>query len=181
MSLNPQNRQRLLLIVVAAGVGLLILDSVILTPLGKTWTAHATEIAKLKQDVARGRGVLDGGQRTQRRWTEMQANALPKDAAEAEQKLLTAFDGWGRANNIELGSIKPQWKKGTDRYSTLECRIDATGSVAMLSRFIFEMEKSPLALRVDSVELTARDEGGNRLTLGLIVSGVRMSPLEGRL
>lgn len=181
MSFNSQNRQQLLLIVVAAGIGLLLLDYVIITPLGKTWTAHTVEIAKLKQDVARGRGVLGNGPRTQQRWAEMQANALPKDAAEAEQKLLTAFDGWGRANNIELGSIKPQWKKGTDRYSTLECRIDATGSLGMLSRFLFEVEKSPLALRVDSVELTARDDGGNRLTLGLIVSGVRMAPLEGRL
>ncbi len=178
---NPQNRQKLLLLVVGIGVALLILDSVVFTPLTKTWQAHAAEIAKLKKDVARGRGVIETGPRAERRWKEMQEGALPKDAASAEQIMISSMDNWGRANSIELGSIKPQWKKGTDKYSTLECRVDATGSISMLTRFLFELEKSPLALRVDSVELTARDDGGNRLTLGLIVSGLRMAPLEGRL
>jgi hypothetical protein len=111
----------------------------------------------------------------------MQSEALPKEPAQAEQDVISAFDRWGRSNNIELGSIKPQWKRGTtNRYSQLECRVDATGSLATLSRFLYEVEKSKLPLRVDSVELTSRDEYGQKLTLGLLVSGLRLSPLEGR-
>ena len=181
MKLTPQNRQKVLLIATAAAVALYVLDAVVIVPLTKTWQTHAAEIVKLKKDVARGRSLIERGPQTQRKWTEMQAGALPKDAAQAEQDLISAFDRWGRDNRIELGSIKPQWKRGTDRYSTLECRVDATGTLATLSRFLYELEKSPIALRVDSVELTARDEGGNKLTLGLIVSGLRMAPLEGRL
>lgn len=181
MSNDAQKRQRLLLIIVGIAVGLLILDSVVFTPLTKMWQAHAAEITKLKQDVARGRGVVANGPRAEQRWRTMQSTALPPDPAQAEQAMISAFDKWGRDNNIELGSIKPQWKKGTNKYSTLECRVDATGSLASLTRFMFELEKSPLALRVDSVELTTRDDGGNRITLGLIVSGLRMTPLEGRL
>ena len=181
MKLTPQNRQKVLLIATAAAVALYVLDAVLITPLTKTWQTHAAEIVKLKKDVARGRSLIERGPQTQRKWAEMQAGALPKDAAQAEQDLISAFDRWGRDNRIELGSIKPQWKRGTDRYSTLECRVDATGTLATLSRFLYELEKSPIALRVDSVELTARDEGGNKLTLGLIVSGLRMAPLEGRL
>jgi hypothetical protein len=181
MNFNPQNRQKVLLIATAAAIALYVLDAVLITPLTQTWQTHAAEIVKLKKDVARGRGLIERGPQTQRKWTEMQAGALPKDAAQAEQDLISAFDRWGRDNRIELGSIKPQWKRGTDRSSTLECRVDATGTLATLSRFLYELEKSPIALRVDSVELTARDEGGNKLTLGLIVSGLRMAPLEGRL
>ena len=181
MNVNPQNRQKLLLIATAAAVALYVLDAVLITPLTKTWQAHAAEIVKLKKDVARGRGMIERGPQTQRKWTEMQTGALPKDAAQAEQDLISAIDRWGRDNRIELGSIKPQWKRGTTRYSTLAGRVDASGTLATLSRFLYELEKSPIALRVDSVELTARDEGGNKLTLGLIVSGLRMSPLEGRL
>jgi hypothetical protein len=42
------------------------------------------------------------------------------------------------------------------------------------------VEKSPLALRIDSLELNARDESGGKLSLGLLVSGLRLVPLEGR-
>lgn len=181
MNLNPQNRQKVLLLATAALVVLYVLDAILITPLTKTWQAHAAEIVKLNKDVTRGRSLIERGPQTQRLWKEMQDGALPKDAAQAEQELITAFDRWGRDNRVELGSIKPQWKRGTDRFSTLECRVDATGTIATLSRFLYELEKSPMALRVDSVELTSRDEGGNRLTLGLIVSGLRMTPLEGRL
>ena len=112
----------------------------------------------------------------------MQGGALPRDAAQAEQDLISAFDRWRQASSIELGSIKPQWKRGAnERYSTLECRVDATGSLATLSRFLYELEKSPLALRLDSVELNARDESGQKLTLALIVSGLRFATLEAKL
>lgn len=178
MKLNLPNRQRALVIGAGAMVALYLLDRVLFTPLTKMWQAHTAEIVKLQKDVARGRGAIARAAQTERVWAEMQANALPKDPAQSEQDLLSAFDRWGRANNIELSSLRPQWKRGTDRYSLLECRVDATGTIPTLSRFIYELERSPLALRVESVELTSRDDYGSKLTLGLIVSGLRLSPLE---
>lgn len=181
MSKTPPNRQRLLLILAGVGLLLLVGDSLLLTPLTNAWQSRAAEIARLEKNVTSGRGVIERAARTLSLWTEMQSQALPKDPAKSEQDLITAFDRWGRAAGIELGSIKPQWKRGaTPRYSQLECRVDATGTLAALSRFLYEVEKSPLALRVDAVELTSRDDQGQRLTLGLLVSGLRLVPLEGR-
>lgn len=181
MTKTPPNRQRLLLVLAGAGLLLLVGDSLVLTPLTKAWQSRKAEIARLQQNVTEGRGVIERAARTQGLWTEMQSQALPKDPAKAEQDLITAFDRWGRATGIELGAIKPQWKRGAaPRYSQLECRVDATGSLATLSRFLYEVEKSPLALRIDAVELTARDDQGQRLSLGLLVSGLRLVPLEGR-
>jgi hypothetical protein len=181
MNLSPSNRQRLLMILAGAAVLLLVLDSLVLTPLTKGWQTRRAEISRLQKNVTEGRSMIERADRTRVLWAEMQAQALPKEAAKAEQDLITAFDRWGRATNIELGSIKPQWKRGaTDRYSQLECRVDATGSLATLSRFLYEVENSTLALRVDSVELTSRDELGQKLTLGLLVSGLRLAPLEGK-
>ncbi len=79
------------------------------------------------------------------------------------------------------GSIKPLWKHGaTDAYSLLECRLDATGTLPALSRFLYELEKSPLAMHAESVELVSRDDTGQRLTLSLTITGLRLAPLEGK-
>lgn len=181
MKINASNRQRLLMILAGTAVALLVLDSLVITPLTKAWQARSAEIARLQKNVTEGRGILARADRTRAMWAEMQSQALPKDAAKAEQDLITAFDRWGRSSGIELGSIKPQWKRGaTSRYSQLECRVDATGSLATLGRFLYEVEKSTLALRVDSLELTARDDSGQKLSLGLLVSGLRLTPLEGK-
>jgi hypothetical protein len=181
MTTSPANRQRLLMILAGAAVFLLVVDSLVISPLTKGWQTRRAEIAKLQKNVTEGRSLIERAASTQAKWAEMQAQALPKEAAKAEQDLISAFDRWGRGANVELGSIKPQWKRGTtSRYSLLECRVDATGSLATLSRFLFEVEKSTLALRVDSVELTSRDDSGQKLTLGLLVSGLRLAPLEGK-
>ena len=179
LNLNLPNRQRTLVIGALAMIALYILDSILIEPLYHVWQTHSAEIAKLQKSVAEGRNTIAHAAQTERFWAEMQANALPKDPAQAEQDVLKAFEQWRSANNIEFSSQRPQWKRGaTDRYSLMELRVDATGTIPTLSRFLYELERSPLALRVDSIELTARDEGGSKLTLGLIVSGLRLSPLE---
>lgn len=181
MSKTPVNRQKLLMLLAGASIGLLLLDSLVLSPLTKAWQMRSAEITRLKKSVTEGRSVIERADRTRRLWAEMQAQAMPADPAKSEQDLITAFDRWGRAAGVELGSIKPQWKRGTsNRYSQIECRVDATGSLAALTRFLYEVEKSALALRVDSVELNARDDSGSRLSLGLLVSGLRLVPLEAR-
>lgn len=180
MKLNSlPNRQRLLVIGAGAAVALYILNSVLITPLTNLWKAHSLEITQLKKSVSSGRETIARAQQTQRIWAEMQANALPKDTAQAQQEVLAAFDKWRNANNLEFSSQRPQWKgRPADRFSLMEYRVDATGTMPTLSRFLYELERSPLALRVDSVEITSRDDYGQKLTLGLVVSGLRMAPAE---
>lgn len=183
MIANLPPRQRLLAIIVGVGVVLLVLDRAVIDPLLNTWRAHAAEIVKLETSVREGRGLIARQAQLERNWAEMQANALPKDPAQSEQDVLSAFDRWAQANRIEIGSIRPQWKRGSDRasadrYSVLECRVDATGNLGALTRFLYELERSPLALRVESLEMSSRDDNGGKITLGLVVSGLRLTPLE---
>jgi len=176
----PQ-RQRWMIIIAASTVGLLVLDRLVITPLTAHWKQRSDEIAVLQRSIAAGRGVTERKERTESLWKEIQSGSLPADAATAEQTVLSAFDQWGRANRIDVASIKPQWKRGASaKYSLLECRVDAAGSLSNLSRLIYDVERSPLALRVDSIELSARDEQGQTLSLGLIVSGLRLTTLEAR-
>lgn len=181
MNAPPAHRQRMLIIAAIVAVALLVGDRVLFTPLTNAWRTRSAEIEKLQQNVTEGRGVLAGAARTQATWADMQAHALPKDPAQAEQQLISAVDEWGRSSSVELGSIKPQWKRGaSSRYSLLECRVDATGSLDRLTHFLYEVEKSPLALRIEAIELTARDPFGQKLSLGILVSGLRMAPLEAK-
>jgi hypothetical protein len=181
MSQKISQRQRLLFLVAGISIALLILDRIAFTPLTALWRSHAAEITRLEADVANGTSLINRAQSLQQTWADMQARALPKDPSQAEQDLITALDRCRRTSGIELGSIKPQWKRGiTDRSSLLECRIDATGSLATLGRFAYEVEKSSLALRIDSLAMSTRDETGQKIALELVVTGLRLSPLEAK-
>jgi hypothetical protein len=89
--------------------------------------------------------------------------------------VLKAFDRWREDSRITLTSIKPQPKRGVDDLPTLEFRVDASGNLATITRFLYEVEKDPLALKLDLVELGTRDNDGALLTLVLQVSGLLYS------
>jgi len=87
----------------------------------------------------------------------MRTNTLPIETSAAESLVLKAFDRWSQESRISITSIKPQWKHNADEYMTLECRVDAFGNLPTLTRFLYDVEKDPLALKIDALEITTRD------------------------
>jgi hypothetical protein len=170
------NRQQVLLLVAGIAIGLLVADSLILQPLTRSWKARAERIVELRKYIAQGQQVLERETITRSRWNHMRTNTLSANISLAEQQMLKAFDRWAQDSRITTTSIKPQWKRAQDDSMTLECRVDASGSLATISRFLYNLEKDPLAVRVEALELASRDDGGNQLTLGLQVSGLVLQP-----
>jgi hypothetical protein len=179
--MKADKRQQLLIILTVAIVGLFALDKLVLTPLMASWKARSDEVAKLRKDITAGKGVIQRESFTRKRWNEMRKNTLPVNASQAEQEMLRAFDKWSQESRISVSSIRPQWKRGTTSdHSLLECRLDAAGSLSALTKFMHLLELSPMALKVETIELTTRDNNGSQIAMGLLVTGLRLAPLEGK-
>jgi Tfp pilus assembly protein PilO len=173
-----KNRQQLLIIVAGAVFGLLIADALILSPLTKSWQARSKRITELRKQVDDGEKLLKRADALKSRWEQMQKNALPNNNSLAEQQVLTAFDKWSQDARISVNSITPQWKRDRDDLQTLECRVDASGSVGTLAKFLYNVEHDPVALKIESVEISTRDKDGQNLSLGLQVSGLVLNGTE---
>jgi hypothetical protein len=166
------NRQQLLVLLAVAAFALLIGDRVIFTPMTKAWKARGERIADLRKQVERGEALVTRERTVRDRWAQMRTGALPDNTSLAEQQVLKAFDTWAQDSRVSISSILPQWKQDSDDYKTLECRVEAAGDLDTLARFLYEIEKDPMALKLDAVELNARDAAGQQLTLGVQVSGL---------
>jgi hypothetical protein len=171
-----ENRQRLLAIVAGAALGLLITDKLIVGPLVQGWKQRAAQIIDLRKSIAQGSQVLEREDRIRERWESMRTNTLPENVSEAENEVLRGFERWSEESLIGVSSIKQQWKRAGEDYLTLECRADASGSIQELAHFLYLVEKDPLALKVEAMEITARDESGRQLSLALQVSGLQLNP-----
>ncbi len=176
--MNVSNRQQLLVIIAAAGVVLLACDSLLLTPLNRLWKERAARIVELRKSVAQGSSILEREQTLRDRWDSMRTNTLGSDVSAAENQVLKAFDKWALDSRIGINSIKPQGKgkRDEDEYMTLKCRVDAVGSLSALTRFLYEIEKDPMALKVEDLEISTRDAQGRQLALRLQVSGLILNP-----
>lgn len=166
------NRQQFLAILAIAAVALLASDRLVFTPLVSAWKTRAERIAKLKEDVANGEALLARETAIRQRWEQMRTNALAGEPSVAENQVFKAFERWAQDSRITINSIKPQWKKPADDFMTLECSVEATGNISALTRFLYNIEKDPLAVRIVAMQITARDDSGEQLTLSMQVSAL---------
>jgi len=60
----------------------------------------------------------------------------------------------------------------------LQCRVEGAGNLKAVSRFLYEMEKSTTALKLDNLEITAHDNEGQQLTVSMQVSGLVLGAQE---
>ena len=171
-----KNRPQMLAVVAIAAVALFAADKLIRAPLTRVWKARAEQITNLRKQVGEGERLRQREQGIRSRWEQMRTNTLPNNTSLAEQQVLKAFDTWAQESRVSVTSIAPQWKRSADDFMTLDCRVEASGSLATVSRFLYDIEKDAMALKLDSVEITARDKDGQQLSLGLQISGLVLNP-----
>jgi hypothetical protein len=167
-----RNRQQMLGIVAITAVTLFAGDKIIIEPLTSTWQARSKKIAELRKQVEEGSRLARRSQSLQSHWDQMRTNTLPTTPSFAEHQVLNAFDRWSQESHISVTSISPQWKHDSDDFMTLECRMEGAGNIATISRFLYDLERDPMALKLENVEISSRDSDGQQLALGLQVSGL---------
>jgi Tfp pilus assembly protein PilO len=172
--MNVKNRQQVLIIVTLSLLALYLGNLMVFGPMYNWWKSRQTQVADLRQQVSQGKTLVRRETVIRDEWQHMRTNALPNDSSQAEQQVLRALDNWAGDSGANVNSITPQWQSDQDDYSTLECRVEAAGDLGTLSRFLYEIENDPMALQLESVELTAADDKGQQLTLGLQIGGLAL-------
>ena len=169
-----KNRQQFLLIVTLSLLGLYLANFLVYEPLAKWWSSREADVKTLSDEVKQGRALMNRESVIRDEWNHIRSNSLPNDPSQSEQQVLKAFNNWAGDSGVNIESITPQWQNDQTNYSTLECRVEASGDLGALSRLLYEIENDPLALQLESVELTATDEKGQQLTMGLQISGLAL-------
>jgi Tfp pilus assembly protein PilO len=174
--MKAQERQRILVILAVAAAAILIGDKLIYSPLSRMWEKRNQEIHRLRTQLTEGTGLVKREEVLRSRWDEMRKSTLPDNPSLAQERVLKEIQEWAQESGASINAVSPQWKADSDEYKTLVCRVDASGTLWMLSRFIYNIERSSLALRVESVDLTSRDNTGQQLALGLQLSALALTP-----
>jgi hypothetical protein len=165
--MNIDNRQKLLTMVALSAVVILAGDRLVFSPLIRLWKARANQIAELVKDLNQAELLLEREKAIRERWEQMRRQTLPANPSVAENQVLKAVDRWAQESRIGFSSLKPQWRQSGEDYLTLECRADAQGDLRVVTRFLYELERDPLPLKVEDVDISTRDPQGQQLSLGV--------------
>jgi len=167
-----EDRQKFLVMLTIGAMALFVAVNFILTPLGGWWSSRSAQIRDLRARVTDGRSLVKREDGIRGHWDNMRTNSLPPNTSAAEQELLRAVDGWSSDCGVEITSLTPQWKEEDTNYLTLNCRVETSGDISSLSRFLYDLEKGPMMLRVDSVEFGTHENSSQPMTMGLDLDGL---------
>lgn len=169
-------RERYIGIATVAVLGLLGLDRYVLTPL---IDARQTVNAQVKEAIARHERadrLFQNARRLGPRWNDMVAGGLQSDVSEAESKALHALRDWAAESRLNLSSLKPERVDKLKRYHAINFRATGTGSMESISKLLYRIQTSKLPMRVTDLQITARREGTDDLSLQLGVSTIYLAP-----
>jgi hypothetical protein len=171
-----KTRQQFLVVLTIGVAALFVGERLVYEPLANWWSARSQRITELRKQVTDGRLLLQREQALRNRWDRMRTNTLSADTSLAEQQVLKKFDNWSQDSNVTITGITPQWNDGATNYVSVDWRVEAAGDLGALSRFLYDVEQGPMALKLESVNVSARDDTGQQFTLGLQINGLALRP-----
>jgi len=164
----------MLMIGAIAAVALLAGDFMVLTPLANAWKARSERIQDLRAKVTKGQQTLDRATATRARWDKFKRRGLTADRAGSESDVLKLVSDWSSGSRFNVTAIRPSWRDDEKDNVRLLCRVAGDGSVESIARFLFELDAEETAIRVETIELTARDKEGRKLGVDLEFSGLQI-------
>ena len=179
MLFRSSRRQALLKLVAAAVIVLFLLDRVVFGPATKSWTDQSQRVAALREQVQRGRQLLQRETTIRGRWASMVRVNLPGEVSAAESGAFTAVSRWASQSQITLTSLAKQWQNHEDGFQKMEFRVAATGSQAALGNFIHALETDPMPVKLEECEFATRDPRGAQLAMTARFTFLRMADTTG--
>jgi len=172
--MDAQARKRWLLVAAGFGVGLFMLDAVVLRPLGGLWQRQGERITAASNELTRGDALVERLDATETRWKSMKDATLPRDTGKAEALVIGAIDAWADRSGFKVSNIRPAWvaiKSVGDRF---EVRLSGDGDLQQVARFLFELEQDKLPLAVEETIIRSKDERGAEIQLEVRFSALRI-------
>lgn len=158
--MQNKSRERILIIGVVACLGILLLDSLVIEPLIRLWSDRSKRINELKIQVNKGTGLMKQEFRIRDRWQQMCRESKSPDLAFTEDDLLNAVSNWASKSSLTVTALKPRRLLDEEFCKKIEIRASTTGQMDAVVKFLYELEIDPQPLKVEDIELSARDDKG---------------------
>ncbi|HUS57229.1 MAG TPA: hypothetical protein VM141_01135 [Planctomycetota bacterium] len=157
------------------GVAIFLLDSIIFTPLLEQRAAMAQEKQSILYKLERARLLFARKKKIEPQWNQTLAGGLNMNAAQAESNVLHAVRKWAQESSLTMNSVRPERVAKKSTLQEITFQAVGTGTMSAVAGFLWRLESATLPVRVASLQLGARKEGTDDLTLQLRISALCQS------
>jgi hypothetical protein len=163
-------RENLLIIGVAAAVGIFALDHFVISPYATAREAIAKERETALKKIVENNRLFHEERDMRRLWSDMSKNGVTDAPPETERKMLHALRQWAQDAGVTNLSLRPE--RTNREYGFVKVVVHANGSApqAAAAKLLWSIESATLPIRVDEIQLTPAKEGTDDLQVQLTAS-----------
>lgn len=158
-------RERITAIVAVAALAVLVLDHYVIAPLFQSAGQLADRRVEMTAKLDQANVLLARQDAMKRKWDQMLAGGLKADPAGAEVQTLQALQDLADQAGLSISSMRPERSSRGDVLRQITIQTSGTGSMASVSRFLYLVESSQMPLRITDLQVGARREGTDDLSL----------------
>ncbi len=163
-------RERSIAIVASAAVAFLVVYQYGITPLLDSRAQLAAQRAVLERQLNEAHRTISRSVDARRRWKDFHAAGLVSDATATESNLLNTMRTWSQDAGLPLSSIRPDRASASHGLRELTFQATADGSMRSIAAFLYCVEMAHLPVRVRELQIAARSEGTDDLTMQVRIS-----------
>lgn len=169
-------RERMAAVVTMVAVGLLAVDYYALEPLFAYRDQLEVEKGTQSGLMQKSSRLLANKTELRRKWGEMTTSGLSGDPSAAESRVLHGVRDWAQEAGLSLSSLKPDRTEHDKLFHKIVFRATATGNMSQISQFLWKIQTAPIPVRVTDMQLSARKEGTDDLSLQIGISTLYLAP-----
>jgi len=169
-------RERLVGAAALAVIAMLVADRFLVSPWVDGRAALAAEKARVLGEISRARDLERRQKELAPRWEKMLASGMATDAAAAESAVLNAVRLWAEESGLALVSLKPEGSIQRGELREIAVQAVGTGPMRGVSAFLWRIESAELPVKVRDLQLAARKEGTDDLSLQVRVAALCAVP-----
>ena len=164
-------RERMILIVAITAVVMLVADKFVIGPISERREVTRAQKLELQAELENAQILFTRRKLMERKWKTLLSDGLRNDA-EAESKIARALDEWSKDAMLTLSSVKPERVASDKGLKEMTFVVAGTGTLESVSRFLWQIETTPIPLKVMDMQVGSTNETGQSMSLQLRLSAL---------
>jgi len=173
MALNT--REKYIMIIAVLAVAFLAADNFLVTPMLEKRDALTKELSEAQTRLDQSRSIIKRKNVIEKQWNDLLANGLTENAQELESSVLRYLKDSSVKCGVSLSGLQPEVKSVKDKMGQVEFTVSASGNMAAISEFLWNIETSPLPIAVINIQLGSVDETASKMNLQVKLSSVYLT------
>ncbi len=169
-------RERYVAIGVVAVAALYALDQFLIEPMWANRDRIVAEREKTDGLLKSSAALFDRQKRLEKTWAEMNQNGLKYDPSEADAQMIHAMEDWQRHAGVTPGGVKSDRPITEGKFQQIALHATGTGPMRSIAMLLWDIENSPIPVRINEVQLASRKEASDDLQMQLNVSTLCVIP-----